>query len=82
MPQLSRIHLADYKVRILDGSEGTAAITRVLIDSQLDDREWSTVGASSNIIEASLQALIDGYEYGLHEVQRAESAEPKAAEGT
>src|SRR5450432_1251104 len=64
-PALNDIHLADYKVRILDGTEGTEAITRVLIDSQDAHRSWSTVGASSNIIEASMHALVDSIEYGL-----------------
>jgi 2-isopropylmalate synthase len=59
------MHLSDYKVRILDGRSGTGATTRVLIDSQSAHDTWSTVGASSNIIEASLQALIDSIEYGL-----------------
>jgi 2-isopropylmalate synthase len=59
------MHLSDYKVRILDGRKGVAATTRVLIDSQSKHDTWSTVGASSNIIEASLQALIDSIEYGL-----------------
>jgi hypothetical protein len=59
------MRLADYKVRILDGTEGTSAITRVLIDSRDEHGSWSTVGASPNIIEASMQALIDSIEYGL-----------------
>jgi 2-isopropylmalate synthase len=64
-PAVNDIHLADYKVRILDGTEGTEAITRVLIDSRDAQRSWSTVGASSNIIEASMHALVDSIEYGL-----------------
>jgi len=64
-PAVNDIHLADYKVRILDGTEGTEAITRVLIDSQDAHRAWSTVGASPNIIEASMHALVDSIEYGL-----------------
>ncbi|MEP7052643.1 MAG: citramalate synthase [Pseudomonadota bacterium] len=64
-PAVNEIHLADYKVRILDGTEGTEAITRVLIDSQDAHRAWSTVGASPNIIEASMHALVDSIEYGL-----------------
>jgi 2-isopropylmalate synthase len=64
-PQVADIHLSDYKVRILDGHSGTGATTRVLIDSQSTHDTWSTVGASSNIIEASLQALVDSIEYGL-----------------
>jgi 2-isopropylmalate synthase len=64
-PQLSAFHLADYKVRILDGENGTEAITRVLIDTQNGTKRWSTVGASGNIIEASWRALADSVEYGL-----------------
>ena len=64
-PSVEHIHLADYKVRILDGTEGTSAITRVLIDSRDEHGSWSTVGASPNIIEASMQALVDSIEYGL-----------------
>ncbi len=61
----AEIHLADYKVRILDSAKGTDAITRVLIDSRDEHHSWSTVGASANIIEASMQALVDSIEYGL-----------------
>ena len=64
-PDLNNFHLADYKVRILDGNNGTGATTRVLIDTQNGTKRWSTVGASINIIEASWQALADSVEYGL-----------------
>ncbi|ACG73035.1 2-isopropylmalate synthase/homocitrate synthase family protein [Anaeromyxobacter sp. K] len=64
-PQVKALHLSDYKVRILDGQHGTAAVTRVLIDMQKGPRRWSTVGASQNIIEASWIALVDAVEYGL-----------------
>jgi 2-isopropylmalate synthase len=64
-PRLADVHLADYKVRILDGEAGTAAKTRVLIDSRNDAVGWSTVGSSTNIIEASWQALADSLEYAL-----------------
>jgi 2-isopropylmalate synthase len=64
-PAMENIHLADYKERILDGKYGTQATTRVLIDTRDDVRSWSTVGASANIIEASMHALIDSIEYGL-----------------
>ncbi|HET6416839.1 MAG TPA: citramalate synthase [Polyangiales bacterium] len=77
-PEVAEMHLSDYKVRILDGRSGTGATTRVLIDSQSSRDSWSTVGASSNIIEASLQALIDSIEYGLM-LERARLAEPTAA---
>jgi 2-isopropylmalate synthase len=64
-PQLQHITLTDYKVRILDTASGTAAITRVLIETSDGKDEWGTVGASANIIEASLQALVDSLEYAL-----------------
>jgi 2-isopropylmalate synthase len=64
-PQLKSIHLTDYKVRILDSTAGTAAKTRVLIQSSDGREEWGTVGVSGNIIEASLQALADSMEYRL-----------------
>lgn len=64
-PQLKRVYLTDYKVRIIDSRTGTAAKTRVLIESSDGQQEWSTVGVSGNIIEASLQALIDSIEYRL-----------------
>ena len=64
-PAIEHFHLADYKVRILDSGNGTAAVTRVLIDTQNGTRRWSTVGASPNIIEASWRALVDSVEYGL-----------------
>lgn len=64
-PQLSQIKLTDYKVRVLEGSQGTASIVRVLIESTNGHTTWSTVGVSSNILEASYQALIDSFSYGL-----------------
>ncbi len=66
-PALDTFHLADYKVRILDGGSGTAATTRVLIDTANHVKRWSTVGASPNIIEASWLALYDAVEYGIAE---------------
>jgi 2-isopropylmalate synthase len=79
-PSVNSIHLADYKVRILDSASGTGAITRVLIDSQSDQGAWSTVGASSNIIEASLEALIDSIEYGLLRQGAEPPTEPLSGE--
>jgi len=64
-PQVANFHLSDYKVRILDSDHGTEAITRVLIDTRNSTSRWSTVGASTNIIEASWRALADSMEYGL-----------------
>jgi len=64
-PQINNFTLSDYKVRILDSDHGTEAITRVLIDTRNSTSRWSTVGAGTNIIEASWRALADGVEYGL-----------------
>jgi 2-isopropylmalate synthase len=64
-PSLSKVQLTDYKVRIIDTGTGTAAKTRVLLESTDGSEVWSTVGVSENIIEASLQALVDSMEYAL-----------------
>ena len=64
-PQIKSVKLADYKVRILDGDNATAATTRVLIDSKKGNKAWSTVGASPNITEASWRALADSLEYAI-----------------
>ncbi len=63
--QLEDIRLTDYKVRIIDSTSGTAARTRVLIETSDGVSEWGTVGVNENIIEASLQALVDSLEYAL-----------------
>ncbi|MBM3639553.1 MAG: citramalate synthase [Actinobacteria bacterium] len=64
-PRLARVHLTDYKVRILDGATATGAVTRVLIDATNGDRTWTTIGVSPNIIEASWRALEESLVYGL-----------------
>jgi 2-isopropylmalate synthase len=64
-PQLKQVVLTDYKVRILESSTGTGARTRVLIQSSDGKDEWGTVGVNDNLIEASLQALVDSMEYAL-----------------
>jgi 2-isopropylmalate synthase len=64
-PELDPIKLSDYKVRILDPQSATAALTRVLIDASDGESTWTTVGCSVNIIEASMQALVDGLELPL-----------------
>ena len=64
-PELAKVHLTDYKVRILDGATATGAITRVLIDATNGDRTWTTIGVSPNIIEASWRALEESLVYGL-----------------
>ena len=64
-PRLAEVHLADYKVRILDSESATGATTRVIIDTRNGHSAWSTVGCSPNIIESSWQALVDSMEYAL-----------------
>jgi 2-isopropylmalate synthase len=64
-PALAHVRLDDYKVRILDSANGTGAAVRVLIDTKNGTRRWSTVGASTNIIEASWRAMADSLEYAL-----------------
>ncbi|MCF7734602.1 MAG: citramalate synthase [Akkermansiaceae bacterium] len=66
-PQLDSISLVDYKVRIVDGHDATAAKTRVLVVTRGDQAEWGTIGVSGNIIEASWLALVDGIEWFLQE---------------
>ncbi|MGB0678111.1 MAG: citramalate synthase [Polyangiales bacterium] len=86
-PAVADIALCDYKVRILEASAGTEARIRVLITLRHGARQWRTVGASTNIIEASLIALVDGLEYGLlfvvpqskPDVARPEGKAPSAA---
>jgi 2-isopropylmalate synthase len=71
-PALGRIHLADYKVRIVDPEAGTGASTRVLVSSSDGEREWQTVGVSENVIDASWKAMADAYAYGLASVTSPE----------
>ena len=69
-PELTEIHLSNYKVRILDEHRATAATTRVLIDSTDGKHVWGAVGVGENIIEASWQALVDGLEYGVNRPEK------------
>jgi 2-isopropylmalate synthase len=64
-PDMKEVKLLDYKVRILSTKDGTAAQTRVLIESGDGESKWGTVGVSENIIEASWQALVDSIDYKL-----------------
>ena len=64
-PQLEHIRLTDYRVRILDGVTTTGAVVRVLLDSTDGELAWTTIGVSTNIIEASWQALTDALVWGL-----------------
>ncbi|HEX3335523.1 MAG TPA: citramalate synthase [Jatrophihabitans sp.] len=64
-PQLAKMELTDYKVRIMPGKHGSDAVTRVLIETTDHEREWTTVGVHGNVIEASWLALHDAVRYGL-----------------
>jgi 2-isopropylmalate synthase len=64
-PQLGEMGLVDYKVRVINSTEGTAARVRVVIESRDENEVWSTVGVSENVIEASWMALVDSVEYKL-----------------
>jgi 2-isopropylmalate synthase len=65
-PSLEKVHLVDYKVRVLRSSlHGSASKVRVLITSSDGDMSWGTIGVSANIVEASWRALVDAVEYKL-----------------
>ncbi len=76
-PEVGKFHLTDYKVRILDGTAGTSAKTRVLIECSNGEQRWTTVGVSTNIIDASYQAVVEGIEYGLL-LTKTDSSESQA----
>jgi 2-isopropylmalate synthase len=69
-PELNKVHLTDFKVRILDGATATGAVTRVLIDATDGERTWTTIGVSTNIIEASWRALEESLVFGLLHASR------------
>ena len=71
VPELAAISLVNFKVRILDETKGTGAVTRVLIDSGDGRETWGAIGVSENIIEASWEALLDSLEYGVRRSARA-----------
>ncbi|MEH2154390.1 citramalate synthase [Nostoc sp.] len=73
-PQIATFDFTDYKVRILNGHTGTAAKTRVLVESGNGRQRWTTVGVSTNILAASYQAVVEGLEYGLLLHSQAEAA--------
>jgi 2-isopropylmalate synthase len=77
-PALAEVHLIDYKVRILDGDAATAARTRVVVESQGPSGVWSTVGSDTNIIGASVEALLDSFEYALWKSDARPIARPGA----
>ena len=78
-PCIKEFHLTDYKVRVLDETEGTAATVRVLIESSDAAESWNTVGVSENIIEASFKALMDSFNYAL--LKRGENGKGRTREG-
>jgi 2-isopropylmalate synthase len=64
-PEIERLELIDFKVRITDAAHGTGAVTRVLIETTDGDGSWETVGVGANVVAASWEALLDGVTYGL-----------------
>jgi 2-isopropylmalate synthase len=76
-PQLGRVELVDFKVRVVDQTAGTGAVVRVSIESSDGEGAWSTVGSSPNIIEASWLALADSMEFALLRAARRSRAESK-----
>jgi 2-isopropylmalate synthase len=75
-PDLDVMRLVDFKVRVIDGREGTAARVRVLIESRDHDDIWSTIGVSEDIIEASWQALADSFQFKLAKERAAKQNIP------
>ena len=74
VPELGEISLVNFKVRILDETKGTGAVTRVLIDSSDGHETWGAIGVSENVIEASWEALLDSVEHGTRRVARTRAA--------
>ena len=74
------MRLVDFKVRVIDGREGTAARVRVIIESRDQDEIWSTIGVSEDIIEASWQALTDSFQYKLAKEARRHKEKPPVAQ--
>ncbi len=78
-PEIEAMRLVDYKVRVLDGEEGTGARVRVLIETEDGHGSWTTIGVSDNVIDASYQALSESYEYGLMRRERAKDEGQRVA---
>jgi 2-isopropylmalate synthase len=79
-PHLRDIDLVNFKVRILDETKGTGAVTRVLLDSSDGEELWGSIGVSENIIEASWEALVDSLEHGMSVSRRRQTRAPAGAE--
>jgi 2-isopropylmalate synthase len=80
-PHLRDIDLVNFKVRILDETKGTGAVTRVLLDASDGDRVWGSIGVSENVIESSWEALVDSLEYGMQLGRAARLSEATATPG-
>jgi 2-isopropylmalate synthase len=81
-PHLRDIDLVNFKVRILDETKGTGAVTRVLLDASDGEQVWGSIGVSENIIEASWEALVDSLEYGMQVSRRTARGEAAPAPGS
>ncbi len=81
-PHLRDIDLVNFKVRILDETKGTGAVTRVLLDASDGDQVWGSIGVSENIIEASWEALVDSLEYGMRVSERRSPDQTASAQGS
>ncbi len=81
-PHLRDIDLVNFKVRILDETKGTGAITRVLLDASDGEQVWGSIGVSENVIEASWEALVDSLEYGMRVSGRRASGEAASTQRT
>lgn len=80
-PSIEKVQLHDYKVRVLDGNNGTESRVRVLIESGDGERRWGTVGVSHNVVEASWQALVDSVVFHLLYQEEKGRVRPAAAKG-
>ena len=78
-PQLARIELTDYKVRIIDSHQGTGSVTRVLLDASDGASSWGAIGVSENIIEASWEALVDSLEHAFQTRAAPIGGQPEGA---
>ena len=81
-PHLADIDLVNFKVRILDETKGTDAVTRVLLDASDGEAVWGSIGVSENIIEASWEALVDSLEYGMQVTRPTAPGQPAGAAGS
>ncbi len=80
-PELAQIDLVNFKVRILDETQGTEAVTRVLLDASDGERVWGSIGVSENVIESSWEALVDSLQYGVR-IPRTVPTAPSPATST